>query len=463
MASSRRVALGVPGLDRLIGVVEPPYTLLVAGHPGAGKTTLATAICYANVVEGRRCLYLTFYEDRGKYFRFMKRLGFDLESAESRGLFRFVRLPQTLDVEAVVGEVNRVLAEGFDVVVVDSITALLEPVAGSAERRAWLINYFYQLPTAINGLLILVAELPYGEERLGLSSVEFVADAVVLLKHRIEDGFLTRVIEVRKARGAPIHVAETYFTIAERVGIVVFTPPVLAEIPQEGEEIDLVCSSLKEVVEHYHRGFAINVFYPPEPGTGLEALVGALALALKNGMRLLVVSYTHPITVLRAVIKDRLARYGISGEKVDRALDRYAVITALNPFAHSVTQLTARELTIIEQVKPDLVVFYGVHLPRVIAPTHLHFKELFNELMYLKFRGITVVRVGVCFDKTECDREISLSDVTYRFERSLGGRGEGVEAYVYRRFGTFARLSGNVVGECEKEWAKTIEELLSGS
>jgi len=224
-----------------------------------------------------------------------------------------------------------------------------------------------------------------------------------------------------------------------------------------------VCSYLREVAGHYHRGFVINVFYPPEPGIGVEALIGALAAALKNDMKVLVVSYTHPAAVLRAIIRSRLARHGLSGEKVDRVLDRHAVITALNPLAHSITQLIARELTIIEQAKPDLVVFHGVHLARAAAPGYQHLKELFNELMYLKSKGVTVIRVGACFDKAECDREISISDVTYRLERALGGRGEGVEVYVYRRFGAFTRSSGNVVSECEKEWAKAIEELTGGS
>jgi len=264
MGSAEGLTTGIPGLDSLVGRVEPPYTLLVAGHPGSGKTTLATTVCYANALRGRRCLYLTFYEDRDKYFRFMKRLGLDLESAESRGLFRFVRLPQTLDVEAVVSEVNKMLTEGFEVVVVDSITALMEPLAGSAERRAWLLNYFYQLPIAMNGLLILVAELPFGEERLGLGSVEFVADAIVVLKHRVEDGFLTRLVEVRKARGAPIHVAETYFTIAEGAGIVVFAPPVLADLPPEGGEL-VASEELKEFTR-LRRGFVVNFLYPRSPG-----------------------------------------------------------------------------------------------------------------------------------------------------------------------------------------------------
>jgi len=449
---------GVPGLDRLLGVLEPPYTLLVAGHPGAGKTTLATTICYSNAVRGRRCLYLTFYEDRAKYFRFMRRLGLDLESVESRGLFKFVRLPQTLDVEAVVGELNRMLAEGFEVVVVDSITTLLEPVAGNAERRAWLLNYFYQLPTAINGLLVLVAELPFGEERLGLGSVEFVVDAIVVLKHRVEEGFLTRLVEVRKARGAPIHVAETYFTITEGVGLQVFTPPVLEEPPSE-EGGALVPEVPGEAMK-FRRGLAVNAFYPPEPGAGLDALLEVLTFAAKGGMRVLVVSYTHSAQILHEAVARRLTEYGLPAEKVGKLLERHMEFVALNPFAHSLTQLVARELTIIEQRKPDIVVFWGVHIPtytnRVVG-----FKELFNELAYLKSRGMTVVRVGPCIDESVCDTEASISDVTYRFVREFGRDGSvETRLYVYERFKKPRVFPGTVAEEVVKRCLEILREYI---
>jgi circadian clock protein KaiC len=458
--SLKKYTTGIPGLDRLIGEIVAPYTILLAGHPGAGKTTLATTICYANTLQGKKCLYLSFYEDKEKYYRYMKRLGLDLESAEAKGLFKFIRLPLTLELELVMNEISKTITEGYDVVVVDSVSVLLEPVMGSSEKRAWLLNYFYQLPALINGLVVLVAELPFGEEKLGLGSVEFVVDAMVLLKHRVEEGFLTRILEVRKARGAPIHIAETYFTITEGYGVSVFTPPVLAEIPYENGEVSLVCSELEKAAGHYHRGFIINVFYPAEPGVGLEALLGILALAVKNNMRALVVSYTHPSQLLHEVIKYRLIRGGLSSEKADKVIEKYMAITALNPFAHSLTQLAAREQALIDQVKPGIVVFYGVHLPRSTTSNYAVFlKELFNEAMYLKSKGIIVFRVGTCLDEYSCSAETSISDLTYRFERVLREDGKlANRVYVYRRFREPRVFGDNIIDQCMKEWVEFIKQ-----
>ncbi|MCC6035297.1 MAG: hypothetical protein LM567_07380 [Desulfurococcaceae archaeon] len=460
MSHVKKFTTGISGLDKLIGEIVSPYTILVAGHPGAGKTTLATTICYANTLQGKKCLYLTFYEDKEKYYRFMKRLGLNLELVESKGLFKFIKLPLTLDLELVISEINKTISEGYDIVVLDSISVLLEPVMGSAEKRSWLLNYFYQLPILLNGLVILVAELPFGEEKLGLGSIEFVVDSMILLKHRIEEGFLTRILEVRKARGAPIHIAETYFTITEDLGIIVFTPPVLTEIPHGDGEIKIVCSELEKTIGHYHKGFTINIFYPAEAGTGLEALLGILALAVKNNIKTLVVSYTHPSQVLLEKLNNILVRSGLSSEKIEKILEKHMTITALNPFAHSLTQLAAREQALIEQFKPDIVVFHGVHLPRSTSTAHTIFlKELFNEIMYLKSKNITVIRIGNCIDDYSCNVETSISDVTYRFMRVFRENGNvDTRIYIYRRFKEPRVLLGDVINECINQWVRLLRD-----
>jgi circadian clock protein KaiC len=460
MSGVKKYTTGIPGLDRLIGEITAPYTILIAGHPGAGKTTLATTICYTNALQGKKCLYLTFYEDKEKYYRFMKRLGLDLESVEAKGLYKFIKLPLTLDIELIMSEISKSISEGYDVIVLDSISVLLEPVMGIAEKRSWLLNYFYQLPILLNGLLVLVAELPFGEEKLGLGSIEFVVDSMIILKHRIEDGYLTRIIEVRKARGAPIHVAETFFSISENLGITVFSPPVLAELPIDGRKVEIVCKHLKEIIGHYHRGFIINIFYPPEPGAGLEALLGVLALTIVNNMKALVVSYTHPSIIIRENIKNRLVMSGLNSEKAEKVLEKHMVITALNPFAHSLTQLAARELAIIEQVKPDIVVFYGVHLARNHSGNLTVFlKELFNEAMYLKSKGIMVIRIGSCLVEYPCNAETLLADVTYKFEKVFREDGSiDTKVYVYRRFREPKVVVSNMVNECVKEWIEVIRE-----
>jgi len=462
MGKEKRFVIGVPGLDRLVGEVVAPYTILIAGHPGSGKTTLASTICYRNALKGEKCLYISLYEDKEKLFRYMERLGLRLREIELNGLFKFVKLPFTFDINMVIDEVGKLVGEGYSIIVVDSITALLEVVKEHAEKRAWLLNYFYQLPVLFNGLLILVSELPYGEERTGLGSIEFVVDSIFILKHRIEDHLLTRLIEVRKTRGAPINIAEAYFTIAENIGIVVFTPPILQEIPHEGEELEPICNTLKNVIGHFHKGFIINVFLPYEAPMGRETILAVLSTALKYSLRVLILSYISSpgvlIETLRSVFMDR----GLNAEEIDKLIEKHLIITALNPFGYSLAELAAHEQILIEQLKPDVVVFHGVHLA---SATHSEYKkylrELFNEVMYLKRKGITVVRIGNYIDDYIYRIETSLADVTFKIERIYKEDGTAdFKIYVNRRYREPRILSSTEMKECIREIIDLIESYI---
>jgi circadian clock protein KaiC len=458
----RKYTTGVVGLDKLIGEITAPYTMLIAGHPGTGKTTLAATICSENAAKGEKCLYISFYEDKEKHYRYMKKLGLDLEALESKGVYRFIRLPTALDIDQLAEEITKLISEGYSILVVDSISVLLEPVARNPEKRAWLLNFFYQLPVVMNGLLVLIAELPYGEERITPHSVEFVVDALIILKQRIEDGFATRLIEIRKARGVAINVAETFFSINEDLGIVIHTPPILREIPREDKELRSVCKKLKETVDHYHRGFMINIFYSPGSPPGIEDLLGILAMAVENDLKVLVISYSHPPSVLVDNITNLLRKGGLSDQEVKNLLNRYMTITALNPFGQSLQMLHARELEIIELVEPDVVVFHGVHVSRSITRDYgKYFKELYNQLLYLKSKGVTVFRTGICIDNYHCDVETSIADVTCRYNRVVKESGEvDTKIIVYRRFRDPVLLFGEVLKECVSEWIDAIKSKL---
>ncbi|MEM0027445.1 MAG: ATPase domain-containing protein [Ignisphaera sp.] len=130
------IVFGVDVLDKYFkNALEPPATIVVAGHPGAGKTTLASTICYANTLRGYRCLYISFQEDKEKLFRNMAGVGMDLRLAEEKGLLTFTKLPIVLDVEKVVEHINSIVI-GFSptIIVVDSINSMLLAVSDESKR-----------------------------------------------------------------------------------------------------------------------------------------------------------------------------------------------------------------------------------------------------------------------------------------------------------------------------------------
>ncbi|MDK6028124.1 ATPase domain-containing protein [Ignisphaera sp. 4213-co] len=453
--------IGIEGLDKILGEITPPYTILVAGHPGSGKTTFAASICYSNTVRGGKCLYITFYEEKEKFYMFMEKLGLKLREAEKKNLLKFVRLPVSSDVEKVLEAISEIISkEKFNVVVIDSITPLIEALETSIDKRAILLNYFYQLSSTINGLLILLAELPYGKQTLEMGSPEFVADAILVLKSGLENGFLTRLIEIRKARGKPIYLAEIPFTITNDKGVVVYTPPILEEIPKQKEEIYFPCRVYNEKIGHMHKDFTINIFYPPEALQGrAEAFIIILAQAVTYNLRVLIVSYVLSPAIFKDMIISTLNRYGISEKIAEEIINRYVIIKGINPYAQSLAELKAKELELVEQYKPDIVVFHGVHIIKH-QDYEKYFRELYNEILYLKHKGISTIRIGNCVNMNKCLEDASIADLMFVMENIIKDTKYDYVLKAFRRYRTPVIIESHEVRQCVEE---AIEKIRSFS
>lgn len=95
-ASEERVETGVYRLDEMLGGgYYRASTALVAGGPGAGKTTLAGAFARACCERGERCLYIAMEESPSQVLRNMRSVGLDLEPFVHQGLLRFFTLRAT--------------------------------------------------------------------------------------------------------------------------------------------------------------------------------------------------------------------------------------------------------------------------------------------------------------------------------------------------------------------------------
>jgi len=454
--------VGVKDVDELLpSLLYPGSLVVVAGHPGSGKTTLASLICYRNALSGNRCLYISLQESKKKLFRVMKSLGMNFEELENKGLYRFLRVPIAKSVEEVAELISKAITEyAPKIVVVDSMNALTQFVSNS-EKRALIQNYFYSLPEMIDGIVILIVELPFGEEKIDLGAIEFVADVILVLKHRIERGLLTRVMEIRKARGAPIVIAEIPFTISQDKGIIAYVPPILAEITRGGGELKLPCSALGRVLDHIHRGHVIYIEHPSS-FRPLESVPLLLGIALKNNLKALIVSYRYPPETQLNLFIRAYSICGYSREDLRKIIEKYVVFKALNPFGYSSAEGVAEEIKLVEEYNADIVMFHGVELPAIadrISPNYL--ASLYNQMNTLKKMGKLIIRVGSYVNYEMSNLFSALADVVMKFIPTETCEGEQkYRVYIWRRGRNPYLLRYEDFQGCLKEVCEIINEKL---
>lgn len=202
-----RVRTGVPGFDAVLegGIPELSFNL-IAGGPGAGKTTLAQQILFANATPERPGLYFTVLgEPTLKMIRYQRqytffdpgRVGTDIHllnlSAEAEA--------GDLDVvlQRIVAEVERI-RPGF--VVVDSFRTLGPTVPGADPAALAKLEHFVQrlaiYLTSWEATSFLISEYADEEQR---HPVFTVADGIFWLSQVAERNSVVRKLQVMKTRG----------------------------------------------------------------------------------------------------------------------------------------------------------------------------------------------------------------------------------------------------------------------
>jgi circadian clock protein KaiC len=227
----RSLPTGVLGLDSVLGGGLPEYSFnLIAGAPGAGKTTLAQQIVFANATTERPALYFTVLgEPTIKMLRYQRQFRFfKPELIESA--VRFVNLSD----EAVRGDLNEALerivreVERIEprMVVVDSFRTLGEQYRTAASdsevdtRRG--LEYFVQRLalhlTTWEITSFLVAAFDEHEQE---NPVLTVADGILWLSQAADRNSVVRKLQVTKARGRAFMPGLHTFRITDR-GLQVF-------------------------------------------------------------------------------------------------------------------------------------------------------------------------------------------------------------------------------------------------
>lgn len=239
-ATIRQLPTGVPGLDEVLGGGLPEFSFnVVAGAPGAGKTTLAQQIVFGLASPSRRAIYFTVMgEPPLKMLRYQQQFGF-FDAAKIGTSLRMANLAGeaarcSLDelLQRIVAEVE---AYNPGIVVVDSFRSIVQAAAGRGEGEAALQAFVQQLAlrlTSWQATTFLIGEyLPSDAEH---NPVFTVADGLLWLYQSVDRNSMVRKLQVIKSRGHAAIPGLHTFRISQN-GIQVF-PRMILPAPTNAPE-----------------------------------------------------------------------------------------------------------------------------------------------------------------------------------------------------------------------------------
>jgi len=202
-----RLPTGVPGLDEVLGGGLPEYSCnVIAGAPGAGKTTLAHQILFHLASPERRALYFSVIgEPVLKMLRYQQQMAY-FDPAKVGESIRYINLSdailtQSLD-EVLADIVRRVEESSPDLVVLDSFHNIARAAVRRGPGARDVQDFVQRLAlhlTSWQATTFLLGN--YRDEDLRGDPVFTVADGVLWLSQVTDHNSVVRKLQVVKMRG----------------------------------------------------------------------------------------------------------------------------------------------------------------------------------------------------------------------------------------------------------------------
>ena len=203
----RRLATGVPGLDHILGGGVPEFSFnVIAGAPGAGKTTLAQQIMFSLASPERPALYFTVVgEPPLKMLRYQQQFSF-FDAARVHDSIRYINLSQDLANGALDKLLERIVTEvesaSPGIVIVDSFRTVAQAAERTPNGGLGLQHFVQQLAvrlTSWEATTFLVGE--YGSPDTEQNPIFTVADGLLWLVQSLDRNSMVRKIQIMKMRG----------------------------------------------------------------------------------------------------------------------------------------------------------------------------------------------------------------------------------------------------------------------
>jgi circadian clock protein KaiC len=228
--ASRRLSMGIPELDRMLGGGIPEGdSLLIAGPSGSGKSVLATQFIAEGQKKGEAGIVAVFEERPDEYVGRAASLGMHLEAGQQDGKLKVLYLrPLDLSVDEAMQEIlDAVKKIDAKRLVIDSLAGF--EMALAPGFRTDFRESLYRMIGALTGVGVTVLSTVEIEESftslpLSTFSISFLTDDLIRLRYVEIEGELRKVLIVIKMRGGNHSKAIREYEITSD-GLVIAGPP----------------------------------------------------------------------------------------------------------------------------------------------------------------------------------------------------------------------------------------------
>lgn len=355
-----KISTGIEGLDEVLdGGYPQNRTTIIKGGPGAGKTLVALRLLVDSALRGTPGILLTFEESAEAVRANAATLGWDLPSLEAQGLLflHHARVDATavtagpFSLAGLIAIINgKAAAMNAGLLVIDAIDILMRRFDNASRARDELSALHEWLDEKKLATLISVKLNDDPELAAQYSFLDYMADCVIRLDHRVQEQISTRRLRVLKYRGSGFGSNEYPYVIGNNAISLVPIATAHLEHKPLGDRQSCGNAALDEALCGGYRRNAC-VLIAGASGTGKTTLACTfVAAACARGERTLYISYEESSEALVAALLS-------AGIDLGPALaSGKLTLTCRMPEAMGSDEHLFADLQVIKAFEPDHVV-----------------------------------------------------------------------------------------------------------
>jgi circadian clock protein KaiC len=296
-----KVSSGISGLDEILeGGFPEARTTLISGGPGSGKSVIGLEFLYRSALAGEPAIFVAFEERASEVKQNALTMGWNLDALEQAGKL-FVLEAKVDPAMVLAGDFNlqgllaiiagKASAMGAKRIVIDAIDVLLrlfdDPVR---ERNEMYLLHDWLKNQQLTSLLTVKTSLQE-VSAARFAFLDFMAETVVHLDHRVIDQVATRRLRIVKYRGSGFGSNEYPCVITDAGLSVMPTSRQALVLKPMGDKFSSGLERLDTILDGGFRKNASIMIAGPS-GTGKTTLVSTIAhAACQRGERFLFISF----------------------------------------------------------------------------------------------------------------------------------------------------------------------------